>query len=457
MAKYPSFAGGLSAGLEAGLNRQDTRMQQTNQAALKRFQMSQGMLEQGLNTILKIKEAGGTVPPEMEQMVAQLAKQVDGLSEGLGMPDSGMYGQSTSALIGMPGPKKARGEPVAIYDSGGNVIGYEEAGTDALHQALQPEATADPDDPGGLSIASRSYLKGDLPADDRTEKMKNAEAYAAATGVSIAEAYKHLFPGEKPTDSRTKDQQDFEYYQSLPKDTPEQIEAANRFAKSVNLDLTEDKGTELQQNMAFWSKEIEPLPDDDPRKIAWEKKLGIGNDDPAKIELFKAYQNLPPEQQAAYDNFYKSDAKDSRTALIKNFEFLDSIKDPEQKAFFTSLLQPDPSAPSIVREWAIVSSWSPEKQAQYMEYRKQIATMTAQQQMTILDRIFGLKQDNPGTGDSILNKVITEADAANPSASDQGLGTQSNPIPITDDSDATLDQHKGKYVLFNGQIYLVPK
>ena len=39
----------------------------------------------------------------MEQMVAQLAKQVDGLSEGLGMPDSGMYGQSTSALIGMPG------------------------------------------------------------------------------------------------------------------------------------------------------------------------------------------------------------------------------------------------------------------------------------------------------------------------------------------------------------------
>ena len=258
MAKYPSFAGGLSAGLEAGLNRQDTRMQQTNQAALKRFQMSQGMLEQGLNTILKIKEAGGTVPPEMEQMVAQLAKQVDGLSEGLGMPDSGMYGQSTSALIGMPGPKKARGEPVAIYDSGGNVIGYEEAGTDALHQALQPEATADPDDPGGLSIASRSYLKGDLPADDRTEKMKNAEAYAAATGVSIAEAYKHLFPGEKPTDSRTKDQQDFEYYQSLPKDTPEQIEAANRFAKSVNLDLTEDKGTELQQNMAFWSKEIEP-------------------------------------------------------------------------------------------------------------------------------------------------------------------------------------------------------
>ena len=403
MAKYPSFAGGLSAGLEAGLNRRDTRTQQTNQAALKRFQMSQGMLEQGLNTILKIKEAGGTVPPEMEQMVSLLAKQVDGLSEGLGMPDSGMYGQSTSALIGIPGPKKAFSVKRIRNIHTGEIKSVQESELPKYFPVGSPAFEKDAS--GGLMLPA-DFVGEWEPLDDTAPEYQPTE----------------------PTDPRTKDQQDFEYYQSLPKDTPEQIEAANRFAKSVNLDLTEDKGTELQQNMAFWSKEIEPLPDDDPRKIAWEKKLGIGNDDPAKIELFKAYQNLPAEQQAAYDKFYKSDAKDSRTALMKNFEFLNSIKDLEQKAAFTALMQPDPSAPSVVREWAIVSSWPKAEQERYLEYRKQIATMNAQQQMSLIQQIMAgsMGQNNTGTGDSLLNKVTNQPDAAN---------SQTGPVVIKNDAE----------------------
>ena len=431
MAKYPSFAGGLSAGLEAGLNRQDTRKQQTNQAALKRFQMSQQMLEQGLNTIFKIKEAGGTVPPEMEQMVAQLAKQVDGLSEGLGMPDSGMYGQSTSALIGMPGPKKAfsvkrirnkhTGEIKSVQES--ELPKYFPKGRPAMDTDASGEQMLPRDFPGEWELLDDTAPETPAPTDDRTDKIKNAEAYAAATGVSKAEAFKHLFPGEKLTDSRTTDQQDFEYYQSLPKDTPEQIEAANRFAKSANLDLTEDKGTELKQNLDY----LNSLPEGQEKEI-WRKKLGVADSDPAKIELFEAYQNLPADQQAAYDKFYKSDAKDSRTALMKNFEFLNSIKDLEQKAAFTALMQPDPSAPSVVREWANVSSWPKAEQERYLEYRKQIATMNAQQQMSLIQQIMAgsMGQNNTGTGDSLLNKVTNQPDAAN---------SQTGPVVIKDDAE----------------------
>jgi len=458
MARFGSFGAGLAAGVESGLNRLDRQHTAEYQGMTDRHKMSQQGLTQLMNVALKYKEAGKQIPPEIQEMLNVLAKQTDRYSTHMGLGDAGMHEATTQALAGLPVSQKARGEPVAIYDGNGQLIGYQEAGTQALFDALQPEGSylADKDDPESLSIGGRNYLKGDLPGDNRTDeirkieafaratgvtldeawrhfhpaekvddnrtdKMKNAEAYAKATGVSKAEAFKHLFPGEKVTDSRTTDQKDFEYWRDMPKGTPEEIDAANRFAQGANLNLTEDKGTELQQNLDHFNS----LPEGKEKEI-WRKKLGVGDDDPAKIELFKAYQNLPAEQQVAYDNFYKSEAKDSRTALMKNFDFLNSISDPEQKAVFTSLLQPDPSAPSIVREWAIVSSWSPEKQAQYLDYRKQIATMNAQQQMTLLERILGLGQDDTGAGNSILNKVITEADAANP---------QTGPVVIKNDAE----------------------
>ena len=212
MAKYPSFAGGLSAGLEAGLNRQDTRMQQTNQAALKRFQMSQGMLEQGLNTILKIKEVGETVPPELEQMVSQLAKQVDGLSEGLGMPDAGVYGQSTSALIGMPGAKKAfsvkrirnihTGETKSVQES--ELPKYFPVGSPAFEKDASGNLMLPADFVGEWELLDDTAPETPAPTDDRTEKTKDVEAYAEALGIPVAEAWKHFQPAGVTDDRTTK-------------------------------------------------------------------------------------------------------------------------------------------------------------------------------------------------------------------------------------------------------------
>ena len=202
MARFGSFAGGLSAGLSAGLDRQGADMDRQYKGLLQRYQMTQNKLKEVGDIILKFKTAGKEVPPEMVQLVQTLAKQADEAGIALGQPEAGMNSHVMESLLSSPGAVKARGEPVAIYDSRGDLIGYEEKGSGDLLSALKGEESyyrQDPDDPESFFVTGEQrYLKGDLPSDERTEKTKNVEAYAKALNIPIAEAWKR-FQSTKPT------------------------------------------------------------------------------------------------------------------------------------------------------------------------------------------------------------------------------------------------------------------
>jgi hypothetical protein len=116
MARFGSFAGGLSAGLSAGLDRQGADMDRQYKGLLQRYQMTQNKLKEAGGIILKFKEAGKEVPPEMVQLVQTLAKQADEAGIALGQPEAGMNSHVMEGLLASPGAAAKKESGVTIQN-----------------------------------------------------------------------------------------------------------------------------------------------------------------------------------------------------------------------------------------------------------------------------------------------------------------------------------------------------
>ena len=103
MARFASFAGGLSAGLSAGLDRQGADMDRQQKGLLQRYQMTQNGLKQFSEILLKFKAAGKEPPPELVQLARTMAKQADEAGIALGQPEAGMNSHVMEGLLASPG------------------------------------------------------------------------------------------------------------------------------------------------------------------------------------------------------------------------------------------------------------------------------------------------------------------------------------------------------------------
>mgnify|MGYP003647725016 CR=1 FL=1 len=207
MARFGSFAGGLSAGLSAGLDRQGADMDRQQKGLLQRYQMTQNKLKEAGDIILKFKTAGKEVPPEMVQLVQTLAKQADEAGIALGQPEAGMNSHVMEGLLASPGAAKAfsvkrirnvaTGQIKSVQES--DLPKYFSKGRPAMDTDASGEQMLPRDFVGGWELLDDTAPETPAPKDERTTKMKDAEALAHNTGISVKEAYNRLFPAEKGT------------------------------------------------------------------------------------------------------------------------------------------------------------------------------------------------------------------------------------------------------------------
>jgi len=217
MARFGSLGAGLAAGVESGLNRLDKQHTAEYQGMTDRHKMSQQGLTQLMNVALKYKEAGKQIPPEIQEMLNVLAKQTDRYSTHMGLGDAGMHEATMQALSGLPVAEKE--DPLiriqnkynrrdTRYIRKSQLSQYFPEGWPAMIRDDSGGMVSVPTEKGKWNIISSEATEETAPKDERTTKMKDAEAYAEAMGISLKEAYEHLYPGEKVPDTRTQHQKD---------------------------------------------------------------------------------------------------------------------------------------------------------------------------------------------------------------------------------------------------------